>query len=132
MDSVERLPVSTNQRIDQHLKSQELELSLKEISHPVSSEDSTTEVTFQLQLNMDHKTKSTGKLKSNNSIIIITCQFSLRVSEKSKTHTDSWQYKVFSICLRREVLRFFQSSLNLSFPSRVINLNLNFYSRLEH
>lgn len=84
----------------------------------VSSVCFMTEVTCQLQLSMVLKTKSTGKLKSNNLTIIIIFQFSLRVSVKRWIPTDSSQSKASSTCLRKEVPRLCQSFLNSLCPSK--------------
>ena len=101
------------------LKSQEQEHSTLDKFHQVNSEDSTIEVTYLLLLSMDLKIKFIGKSKSNNLITIITYLFSLKVSEKSKIHTDSWLSKEFSTCLRKVVLKSYQSFLNWSFPLKV-------------
>ena len=112
MDSVVKLHLSISLRKSLHLKSQELVHLTREPFHLLSSEDSTIEEIFPLLLSMDLKTRSTGKLKSNSQITIITYQYSSRVSEKSKTHTDSSLFKVSSICQRKVVLRFYLSFLN--------------------
>ena len=116
---MENQPVWTSLRRDPHLRSQEQALLSKDLSQQVNSEDSTTEVICPLLLSTDHKTEFTGKLRSNSSIITIICQYSLKASEKSKTHTDFWLYKESSTCSKREVLKFYPSFPNSSSPLRL-------------
>jgi len=87
-------------------------LSTEDKSQSVSSDYSTTEVTFQLPLSTDPKIRSSGRSRFNNSIIIIISLFSSKVSERRWTPTDSSQYKVSSTCLKMVVPRSFQSFLS--------------------
>ena len=84
----------------------------------VSSVCFMTEVTCQLQSSMALKTKSTGRLKSNNSTTITISQFSSRASVKRWIPTDSLQFKASSTCSKKEVPRLCQSFLNSLSPSR--------------
>lgn len=83
-------------------------------------------VIFQFQLNTDLKTESSGKLMLCSLTITIIYQFSSKVLEKSKTPTVSYPFKVFSICLRKVVPRYFPLFLNSSFQLKV-SYNLDRY-----
>jgi len=115
---VARAPVSTDPKKDHKFRSL-VQVPLHEDRfQSASSVCFMTEVTCQLQLSMVLKTKSTGRLKSNNSTIITISQFSLRASVKRWIPTDSSQSKASSTCSRKEVPRSCQSFLNSLCPSR--------------
>ncbi len=115
---VEKAPVSTDPKKDHKFKSLEQVPLHEDRFQSVSFACFMIEVTCQLQLNMVLKTKSTGRLKFNNSTIITIFQFSLRASVKRWIPTDSQQSKESLICLRKEVPRSCQSFLNLLCPSK--------------
>ncbi len=92
---------------------------MREISLPPNSVASMTEEIFPSPLSTVLKTASTGKLRSSSLTTTITCPSSSRASVRSRTHTDSSPSRVSSICLRRAVLRFSQSSLSSSSPLKV-------------
>ena len=93
---------------------QKLEPTIEELCLHLSSVVSTTEVICLFALNTGLRTESAGKSTLCHLTIIIICQSSLRVFEKSRTHTDSWLCKASLICLKREVQRYFQLFLSLS------------------
>ena len=115
---VARAPVSTDPKKDHKFRSLVQVPLHADRFQSVSSACFMTEETCQLQLSMVLKTKSTGKLKSNNSTIIIIFQFSLKASVKRWIPTDSSQSKESLICSRKEVPRSCQSFLNLLCPSK--------------
>ena len=108
-----------NQLQNPQFKSHVLELLTTVQLFQVSSDVSMIVVIFLFQLNMDLKTESSGRLMLCNLIITIIYQFSLKVLEKSKIPTVSYQFKVFSICLRKVEPRYFPLFPNLSFLLKV-------------
>lgn len=87
---------------------------------------------FQLPLNMDLRTRYSGRWKYNNLITIITFQSFSKESERNKTHTGSLPFKECSTCLRKEVLKFFQSFLSSLFPLKVSVTLLTYCSCSQH
>jgi len=104
---VEKPHLFWNQLQNPQFKSHALELLTTVQLFQVSSDVSMIVVIFQFQLNTDLKTESFGKSMLCNSIITIIYQFSLKVLEKSKIPTVSYQFKVSSICLKKVVPRYF-------------------------
>jgi len=115
---VERVPASTDPKKDHKFRSLVQVPLHADRFQLVSSVCFMTEVTCQLQSSMALKTKSTGRLKSNNSTTITISQFSSRASVKRWIPTDSSQFKASSTCSKKEVPRLCQSFLNSLSPSR--------------
>ena len=100
-------------------QSQWLAPSREELWLLLNSAVSMIEVIFQFALSTDPRTGSNGKLTSCLLTIITIYLSSLKVSVRSKTHTDSSPCKESLICSRKAVLRYFQLFHNSSSLSRV-------------
>ena len=82
-----------------------------------------TEETCLFASTTAYRTGSSGRSTSCPSTIITTYPSSSRESARNRNHTDSFLCRESLICLKKVVLKFFQSSLSWSFPLRVSSYN---------